>query len=53
MSIGFGLIFFLIPNLTKILHKHKFINVSFHEDVFSKDDSWNCENITFCKALKE
>lgn len=45
--------FFSHSDLTKILHKHKFINVSFHEDVFSKDDSWNCENITFCKALKE
>lgn len=42
--------FFSHSDLSKILHEHKFSNLSFHEDVLPKGDLWNGDNVTFCKA---
>ena len=43
--------FFSHSDLTKILYKHNFINLSFHEDVLPKGDLWNGDNVTFCRAI--
>ena len=42
--------FFSNDDLDKILNKHLFENMEFHEDVLPKSDLWNGENVTFCIA---
>ena len=43
--------FFSQSDLSKILHTHDFIDLSYHEDILPKGDLWNGDNVTFCKAI--
>lgn len=45
--------FFSQLDLERILTKHKFDKLSFHEDILPEGDLWNGDNVTFCKAIKE
>jgi 2-polyprenyl-3-methyl-5-hydroxy-6-metoxy-1,4-benzoquinol methylase len=45
--------FFSDSDLTEMLKKHGFNELSFHEDILPKGDLWNGDNVTFCKARKE
>lgn len=38
-------------DLEKILTQHSFSELIFSEDVLPNGDSWNGENVTFCKAI--
>lgn len=39
-------------DLTEILTKHSFYDISFYEDVLPEGDLWSGKNVTFCKAVK-
>lgn len=43
--------YFSHADLTNILVKSGFRNLSFYEDVLPKGDLWNGDNVTFCKAV--
>lgn len=43
--------FFSHIDLTDILQKHNFKNLSFHEDILPGGDLWSGDNVTFCKAF--
>jgi len=44
--------FFSHSDLTDMLIKHGFDQLSFHEDILPKGDLWNGENVTFCLTSK-
>ena len=43
--------YFSQTDLTNILLKAGFSNLSFYEDVLPRGDLWNGDNVTFCKAF--
>jgi 2-polyprenyl-3-methyl-5-hydroxy-6-metoxy-1,4-benzoquinol methylase len=49
----FWIHFFSHSDVSGILRKHNFSDICFYEDVLPGGNTWNGENVTFCKAVNK